>query len=114
MITDRKNVKCYDGPEERYIGFVTNPPPHSQDRGLYQKMWNRDRNGKIEECRAKRWIPDMESRMLCFYYSQVLYNGRIIIRAVFSDGTERQSAMTMFTFKVQLESLLICKSKPPA
>ena len=55
----------------------------------------------------------MESRMLCFYYSLVLYNEWIIVRAILSDGTERQSAMTMLTFKVQLESLLIRQPKPP-
>ena len=68
---------------------------------------------KIEECRAKTRITDMESRMLCFYYSLVLYNEWIIVRAILSDGTERQSVMTMLTFKVQLESLLIRQSKPP-
>ena len=114
MITDRKNVKCYDGPEERYIGFVTNPPPTAKTSVYAKRCGIETGYGKIEECRAKTRIPDMESRMLCFYYSQVLYNGQIIIRAVLSDGTERQSVMTMLTFKVQLESLPICKSKPPA
>ena len=69
--------------------------------------------GKIEECRAKIRITDTESRMLCFYYSLVLYNEWIIVGAIISDGTERQNAMTMLTFKVQLESLLIRQSKPP-
>ena len=55
----------------------------------------------------------METRMLCFYYSLVLYNEWIIVMVMLSDGTERQSAMTMLTFKVQLESLLIRQSKPP-
>ena len=68
---------------------------------------------KIEECRAKTRITDMKSRMLCFYYSLALYNERIIVKAILSDGTERQSAMTMLTFKVQLDSLLIRQSKPP-
>ena len=68
---------------------------------------------KIEECRAKTRISDMESRMLCFYYSLVLYNEWIILRVMLSDGTERQSTMTTLTFKVQLESLLRCQSKPP-
>ncbi len=76
-------------------------------------MGDKDEYGKIEECRAKTRITDMESRMLCFYYSLVLYNEWVIVRAMLSDGTERQSAMTMLTFRVQLESLPIRQSKPP-
>ena len=71
------------------------------------------RYGKIEECRAKTRITNMESRMLCFYYSQVLCSEWIIVRTMLSDGTERQSAMTMLTFKIQVESHLIRESKPP-
>ena len=37
MITDRKNVKGYDGPEERYIGFVTNHPTAKTE--VYAKRW---------------------------------------------------------------------------
>ena len=69
-------------------------------------------HGKIEECRAKTRITDMESRMLCFYYSLVLYNEWIIVRAMLSDGTERQSVMTMLTFKIQVESHLVREPKP--
>ena len=112
MITDRKNVKDSDVPEEKYIGFATNHPAIRTE--AYAKRWGIETGyGKIEECRAKTRISDMESRMLCFYYSLVLYNEWIIVRAMLSDGTERQSAMTMLTFKVQLESLLIRQSKPP-
>ena len=50
--------------------------------------------------------------MLYFYYSPVLYNEWIIIRVMLSEDTERQSAVTMLTFKVQLESLPIRQSKP--
>ena len=46
----------------------------------------------------------MESRMPCFYYSLILYNEWIIVRAMLSDGTERQSVMTVLTFKIQVES----------
>ena len=74
--------------------------------------WRQD--GKIEECRAKTQIADMESRMLCFYYSLILYNEWIILRAMLSDGTERQSVMTVLTFKIQVESHLARKSEPPA
>ena len=56
----------------------------------------------------------METRMLCFYYSWILYSEWIIVRAMPSGGTERQSVMTMLTFKVRLESLLMRRSKPPA
>ena len=112
MITDRKNAKDSDDPEEKYIGFATNHPAIKTE--VYAKRWGIETGyGKIEECRAKTRISDMESRMLCFYYSLVLYNEWIIVRAMLSDGTERQSAMTMLTFKVQLESLLIRQSKPP-
>ena len=145
MITDRKNAKDSDDPEEKYIGFATSHPAIKTE--VYAKRWGIETGyGKIEECRAKTRISDMESRMRCFYYSLVLYNEWIIVRAMLSDGTERQSAMTyalrshsflgvilqdvaffvptqtpdlsiyamtMLTFKVQLESLLIRQSKPP-
>ena len=112
MITDRKNAKDSDVPEEKYIGFATNHLAIKTE--VYAKRWGIETGyGKIEECRAKTRISDMESRMLCFYYSPVLYNEWIIVRAMLSDGTERQSAMTMLTFKVQLKSLLIRQSKPP-
>ena len=90
MITDRKNIKDSDVPEERYIGFATN---HSAIKTeAYVKRWRITAGcGKIEECRAKTRITDMESRMLCFYYSPALYNEWIIVRAMLSDGnTERQ------------------------
>ena len=112
MITDRKGAKDSDVPEERYIGFATNHPAIKTE--AYAKRWGIETGyGKIEECRAKTRITDMESRMLCFYYSLALYNEWIIVKAILSDGTERQSVMTMFTFKVQLESILIRQSKPP-
>ena len=112
MITDRKNAKDSDVSKEKYIGFATNHPTIKTE--AYAKRWRIETGyGKIEECRAKTRISDMESRMLCFYYSLVLYNEWIIVRAILSDGTERQSAMTMLTFKVQLESLLIRQSEPP-
>ena len=50
---------------------------------------------------------------ICFYYSLALYNEWIIVRAMISDGTERQSAMTMLTFKIQVESHLMREPKPP-
>ena len=112
IITDRKKAKDSDGPEKRYIGFATNHPAVRTE--VYAKRWGIETGyGKIEECRAKTRITDMESRMLCFYYSLVLYNEWVIVRAMLSDGTERQSVMTMLTFKVQLESLPIRQSKPP-
>ena len=55
----------------------------------------------------------MESQMLYFYYSLALYNEWIIVRAILSDGTERQSTITMLTFKAQLELYLMHKPKPP-
>ena len=58
-------------------------------------------------------ITDMESKMPCFYYSLILYNEWIIVRAMLFDGTERQGIITMIIFKVQLESHLMCKPKPP-
>ena len=112
MITDRKNAKDSDIPEERYIGFATNYPGIKTE--VYAKRWGIETGyGKIEECRAKTRITDMESRMLCFYYSLILYNEWIIVRAMISDGTERQSAMTMLTFKIQVESHLMREPKPP-
>ena len=112
MITDRKNVKDSDVPEEKYIGFATNHPATRTE--AYAKRWGIETGyGKIEECRAKTRITDMESRMLCFYYSLVLYNEWIIVRAILSDGTERQSVMTMLTFKIQVESHLVREPKPP-
>ena len=111
MITDRKNAKASDAPEERYIGFATNHPAIKTE--AYAKRWGIETGyGKIEECRAKTRITDMESRMLCFYYSLVLYNEWIIVRAMLSDGTERQSAMTMLTFKIQVEAHLMREPKP--
>ena len=112
MITDRKNAKDSDVPEEKYIGFATNHPAIKTE--AYAKRWGIETGyGKIEECRAKTRITDMESRMLCFYYSIVLYNEWIIVRAMLSDGTERQSAMTVLVFKVRLELHMVCESKPP-
>ena len=101
MITDRKNTKGSDDTEERYIEFAINRPATRTE--VYAKRWGIETGyGKIEECRAKTRISNMESRMLCFYYSLVLYNEWIIVRIMLSDGTERQSTMTMLTFKVQL------------
>ena len=112
MITERKNAKNSDAPEKKYIGFTTNHPTIKIED--YVKRWGIETGyGKIEEYRAKTRISNMESRMLCLYYSRGLYNEWIIVRAVLSDGTERQSVMTMFTFKVQLKSLLIRQPKPP-
>ena len=112
IITERKNAKDSDAPEEKYIGFATNHPTIKTE--AYAKRWGIETGyGKIEECRVKTRISDMESRMLCFYYSLVLYNEWIIVRAMLSDDTERQSVMTMLTFKVQLESILIRQPKPP-
>ena len=111
IIAERKNAKDSD-PEEKYIGFATNHPTIKTEN--YAKRWGIETGyGKIEERRTKTRISDMETRMLCFYYSLVLYNEWIIVRVMLSDGTERQSAMTMLTFKVQLKSLLIRQSKPP-
>ena len=45
---------------------------------------------------------------------RIMSNEWIIVRAMLSDGIERQSVMTMLTFKVQLESILIRQSKPPS
>ena len=112
MITDRKNVKDSDILEERYIGFATNHPTVKTE--VYAKIWGIETGyGKIEECRIKTRITDMASRTLCFYYSLVLYNEWIIVRAMLSDGTERQSVMTMLTFKIQVESHLVREPKPP-
>ena len=85
MITDRKNAKDSDVPEEKYIGFATNHPAIKTE--VYAKRWGIEIGyGKIEECRAKTRITDMESRMLCFYYSLALYNEWIIVKAILSDG----------------------------
>ena len=112
IIADRKKLKDPDGPEERYIGFATNHPAARIE--AYAKRCGIETGyGKIEECRAKTRITDMESRMLRFYYSLVLYNEWIIVRAMLSDGTERQSVMTMLTFKIQVESHLVREPKPP-
>ena len=111
-ITDRKNVKDSDVPEERYIGFATNYPAIKTE--ACTKRWGIETGyGKIEECRAKTRITDMESRMLYFYYSRALYNEWIIVMAMLSDGTERQSVMTVLTFKIQVESHLVLEPKPP-
>ena len=112
MITDRKNAKDSDDSEERCIGFATNHPTIKTE--VYAKRWGIETGyGKIEESRTNTRITDMESRMLCFYYSLVLYNEWIILRAMLSDGTERQSTMTTLTFKVQLELHLMREPKPP-
>ena len=112
MITDRKNAKDSDVPEERFIGFATNHPAIKTE--VYAKRCGIETGyGKIEECRTKTRITNIESRMLCFYYSLILYNEWIIVRAMISDGTERQSAMTMLTFKIQVESHLMREPKPP-
>ena len=111
MITDRKNAKDSDVPEEKYIGFATNHPAIKTE--VYAKRWGIETGyGKIEECRAKTRITDMESRMLCFYYSLVLYNEWIIVRAMLSDGM-KGSVMTMLTFKIQVESHLVREPKLP-
>ena len=112
MITDRKNAKVSDAPEEKYIGFATNHPAIRTE--AYIAKWGIEAGyGKIEECMTKTRITDMESRILCFYYSLALYNEWIIVRAMLSDGTERQSVMTMLTFKMQVESHLVREPKLP-
>ena len=112
IITERKNTKDSDASEEKYIRFATSHPTIKTK--TYAKRWGIETGyGKIKECRTKTRISGMESRMLCFYYSLALYNEWIIVRTMLSDGTERQSVMTMLTFKVQLESILIRQSKPP-
>ena len=112
MISDRKNVKNSDVSEERYIGFATNHPEIKTE--VYAKRWGIETAyGKIEECRTKTRITNMESRILCFYYSLILYNEWIIVRVMISNGTERQSAMTLLVFKIQVESHLMREPKPP-
>ena len=73
-----------DAIEERYVGFATN---HLATRTeAYAKRCGMEtRYGKIEECRAKTRITDMESRMPCFYCSPSLYNEWIIVRAMLSE-----------------------------
>ena len=52
MIADRKNVKNFDVPEERYIGFATDHPAIRTE--AYAKRWGVETGyGKIEKCRAK-------------------------------------------------------------
>ena len=88
MITDRKNAKVSDAPEEKYIGFATNHPAIRTE--AYITKWGIEAGyGKIWECRTKTRITDTESRMPCFYYSRVLYNEWIVASAMLSDGTER-------------------------
>ena len=110
MITYRKNTKGSDAPEERHIGFATNHPAIKTK--VYAKRWGMETGyGKIEECKARTRITNMESRMLCFYYSLILYNELIIVRAMISDGTERQSAVTLLTFKIQVKSHMMREPK---
>ena len=45
--------------------------------------------------------------------SLMVLNIWMIVRAMIFDGTERQSAMTVLTFKIQVESHLIREPKPP-
>ena len=112
IITERKAKKAKsDEPKEKYIGFATNQPTAKIAR--YAKRWGIETAyAKIEECRAKTRITCVGARMLCFYYSLTLFNEWIIARAEVSDGTERQSIMTMLAFKTQI-SYFILQPKPP-
>lgn len=52
-------------------------------------------------------ITRTEAKIMCFFYSRVLFNGRMIVRTRVCGGTDWQSEMTVRTFKTQLGSLLI-------
>ena len=63
MITDRKNARDSDVPEERYIGFATNHPAIKTK--VYAKRWGIETGyGKIEECRAKTRISQTWNRRM--------------------------------------------------
>ncbi len=112
IIERRKGSKDTDVAEEKYIGFATNC--NTVDVTEYASRWGIESGyGKIEECRAKTRIKDNVSRMLCFYYSLILYNEWIIIRAILCDDTASQSIMTMLVFKVQMDFELMRQFKPP-
>ena len=112
IIERRKGSKDTDVAEEKYIGFATNCD--TVDVTEYASRWGIESGyGKMKQCRAKTRIKDNVSRMLCFYYSLILYNEWIIIRAILCDDTASQSIMTMLVFKVQMDFELIRQSKPP-
>ena len=87
-----------DRPEKKFIGFATN---YSKIRiELCSSRWVIETGySKVEECRVKTRTTDLAARMLCFYYSMVLFNEWIIARALLSDGSGVQNVMTMLVFK---------------
>ena len=98
-------------PEEKFIGFATNCPKIRIE--LYSSRWGIETGyAKLEECRAKTRTTDLAARMLCFYYSMVLFNEWIIIRALLSEGPGVQNVMTMLAFK-ECMGIYIREPKPP-
>ncbi len=119
IITDRKKSgddnkpvdAAEDRPEKKLIGFATNCPKIRIE--LYSSRWGIETGyAKLEECRAKTRTVDLAARMLCFYYSMVLFNEWIIIRALLSEGPGVQNVMTMLVFK-ECMGIYIREPKPP-
>ncbi len=62
-----------DRPEKKLIGFATNRPRIRIE--LYSSRWGIETGySKTGECRAKTRTTDLAGRMLCFYYSMVIFN----------------------------------------
>ena len=98
-------------PEKKFIGFATNRPGIRIES--YSSRWGIETGyARVEECRAKTRTVDLAARMLCFYYSMVLFNEWIIIRALLSEGPGVQNVMTMLVFK-ECMGIYIREPKPP-
>ena len=111
MITDRKKRKKSDEAEEKYIGFATNRP--SAKIEAYAKRWGIETGYRmIQGYRAKTRITDVGSRMLCFYFSLLMFNEWIIVRAMFCNGTKR-CVVTMGAFMLHIEKTLPNPWPPP-
>ena len=65
MITDRKNAKDSDDPEERYIGFATNHPTIKTE--VYAKRWRmRPGTAKPRNAGPKHVFPTWNRRCCTF------------------------------------------------
>ena len=112
LIEERRRSKGTDVAEDKYIGFATNRLD-SKIR-LYAARWGIESGyGILEQSRAKTRIRDLGARMMCFYYSLLVFNEWIILRIMLSRPRDRQSPMTMLVFKEMVDSFQIREPKPP-
>ena len=93
IITERKRKSkrrragsCEEEPEERYIAFATNRPGIDVDR--YAERWMIETGFRmVENERVRTRSRSVTVRTLCFLYSLVLYNARVLANAELTGNT---------------------------